>query len=251
MVAWRQGWNGVATGGDNSLQLRGRRDAPGKVADFQDRCDQGPEAQRRDADGGLAGSRFRPGDQDGRCRRQAKMSRGLSARRLAPSSVPIRSASRGRAVQAALQQERAVAARHQPGQVQFAVRQQPRVATDRRPARAVEPRQQGAFGCRDGLRLGVLDGGEQFEQFGIVGAHGDADDALAGGGHHRIGIQHHRGRARPSPAASGRHRRATRPRRRRRPACRAGSARCRAAWRSRDPGRACSNCAWRRMERCR
>ena len=89
---------------------------------------------------------------------------GLSARRLAPSSRPIRAASPARAVQAALQQERAVGTRHQPGQVQFAIRQQPRMSADRRAAGAVERRQQGAFGGGDRLRLGVLDGGEQLVQ---------------------------------------------------------------------------------------
>ena len=101
--------------------------------------------------------------------RQAKMSPGLSARRLAPSSRPSRGGVRAAPCRLALQQEGAIGARDQPGQVQIAVRQQTRVAADRRAARAVELRQQRSFGGGSGLRLRVLDGGEQFAQFGIVG----------------------------------------------------------------------------------
>ena len=75
------------------------------------------------------------------------MSAGLSARswRSEFAADPSRVAQPA-PEQAALQQERPIGARHQPGQLQIAIRQQPRMAADRRAAGTVEPRQQRPFG---------------------------------------------------------------------------------------------------------
>ena len=68
----------------------------------------------------------------------------------------------------------------------------PRIAADRRPAGPVQRRQQAAFGRGYGAGIRVFDRGKQLAQFKIVFPHGDTDNALARGGHHDLGFDHHR-----------------------------------------------------------
>ena len=95
----------------------------------------------------------------------------------------------GGAVHAAFEQEGAVGAGDQAGELQLAVRQEAGVAADGGFARAVEEGEEGAFGGGDGAGLRVLDAGEQGLEFDVVLADGDANDALAGGGHHGFGVE--------------------------------------------------------------
>ena len=98
------------------------------------------------------------------------MSRGLSARRRRPSSRADAGGVGAVAGQGAAEQEGAVRARHQAGEVQLAARQQPGMAADRRAAGAVQLAQQRPLGGGDRARLGVLDAGQQLAQLGVVGA---------------------------------------------------------------------------------
>ena len=137
------------------------------------------------------------------------MSRGLSARRLRPSSAPSAAASaappdrlrRSRKLPSARATSPVRCSRPSGSSRAWApigVRQDP--SSSASSARSA---------VDDGARLRILDRRQQVAQFGVVVAHGDADDALAGRRHHRRGVQHHArfGReaepaaARPAPAA--------------------------------------------------
>ena len=107
-----------------------------------------------------------------------------------------------------LQQETAIRAGDEPGEMQAAILQQPRVTADRRAAGAIQRAEQRALGGRHRLRLRILDRGQQLAQLHIVAAHGDADNALAGGRHHLLRARAPRWLCRPGPDAAARHKRA-------------------------------------------
>ena len=88
--------------------------------------------------------------------------------------------------------------------MQIAIRQQPRVTADRRPAGTVERRQQRPLGGGDGFRLRVFNAGVLRQLFGILGANGNAYNALASGRHHQIGAERQAGPVlQPQPPQPG------------------------------------------------
>ncbi len=110
----------------------------------------------------------------------------------------------GQPMQAALQQEAVIGSGDKAREVQASVRQVAGMAADRRAAGAVQLGEHGALGGADRARHRVLDGGDQLTEHQVVLARGDADDALAGGRHHAVRVEHDgRLRFQPEPTQPG------------------------------------------------
>src|SRR5690242_15179677 len=95
-----------------------------------------------------------------------------------------------RALQAALQDEGPVGARDKRSNVQRTTRQYPGIRANRCATGAIQPLQHRSLRGGGSSRVGVVHGGEQVAQPAIIFSHGHADDALPGGRHHGLRIQH-------------------------------------------------------------